>query len=77
MKKFSTLVEQEAFDLGAVYIKEYIGFCIANYVYQLNLSGLTHFFHDLFDFIKGAKFIPNTQNNMTFKEFCKQYTFRE
>lgn len=77
MKKFKTVGERKAFDSGVVYLKHYIAFCILEYVYQFNLSGIAHFFNDLSDFLKGADYIPNRCNNISFKEFCKQHSIDE
>ena len=77
MKKFETETERKAFYSGVAYTKAYIGFCIANYVYKLNLSGMNHFWNDLCNFVQGANYIRNTHNNLTFKEFCERYEVEE
>ena len=77
MKKFNTVEEREAFESGVAYTKAYIKFCITNYVYEFNLAGLVHFFRHLHDFINGVNYIPNTQNNISFKKFCEQYLVDE
>lgn len=74
MKKLETEEERKAFKSGACYLKHYIAFCISNYVYKFNFGGLKYFFCDLCDFLKGANYIPNTRNNMSFEKFCEQYT---
>ena len=76
MKNFDEKVNKNDFDLGASYTKAYISFCITNYVYEFNLVGGTKFISALVDFIKGAPWIPNTQN-LTFKEFCENYSLKE
>lgn len=77
MKNFDTDAEKKAFELGAEYQKQYIGFCTKNYPYQLNLGGIKRFFNDFVNYVNGYSYIPNTDNNISFKDFCKKYTITE
>lgn len=77
MKKFETETERKAFYSGVAYTKSYIGFCMKNYAYQFNLGGIRLFINDLINFINGVNYIPNTYNNMTFKQFCENYEVEE
>lgn len=77
MKNFNTVEERKAFESGAAYLKQYIAFCISNYVYEFTLGGVSHFIHDLCNFIRGLNYIPNTHNNISFKKFCEQYSIDE
>lgn len=72
MKKFNTVEEQEAFDLGVDYTKAYIAFCLRHYVKNLLEGGTYNFQKDLLDFILGKSYIPN-KDNVTFREFCENY----
>ena len=74
MKNFDTDSEKKAFELGAEYQKQYIVFCIKNYPLELNLHGTVRLFSDIKNYLNGYPYMPNTDNNISFKEFCKKYT---
>lgn len=68
-EKVYTFTEEELCQLkckereyGSRKTKEYIMFCIANYVLKINIAGTIDFMNKLIEFILGKhKGIPNTQ----------------
>jgi|GEM_PF-1931147 len=79
-EKVYTFTEEELCQLkckereyGSRKTKEYIMFCIANYVLKINIAGTIDFMNKLIEFILGKhKGIPNTQG-IGFFEWLKEH----
>lgn len=69
---FKTKAEKKAFEQGKKCTQDYVAFCMKNYVYELNISGIAMLFKDIEEFSKGHDYIPN-KKGITFREYAQYY----